>query len=135
MTFRDLILSPAFWIAAAIVLAVGAFWLGTAKGRDWADSEYLQEREERMNRIAVHEAREKELAQENERLKLENEARAEVLRETDTANEAKKAEEFQRLQDERKRKSDEIENASPGESLAGLCDDARRSGVALSFCG
>jgi hypothetical protein len=127
------IFAPIAIAVVLIVLAV-AFGLGASYGRSWADSEYLQEREERMNRIAVHEAKEKELALENERLKLENESKAEILRETDTANEARRAEEFQRLQDERKAKGEEIENATPAENLSGLCDDARKAGLKLSFC-
>ena len=135
MTFRDVIFSPFFWMAAAVVLIVIAFFAGSYWGRSVADSNYLQEREERIQQIAVHQANEKKLAEENDRLKAENELKAEALRQADTAAEAKRLQEFQKLQDARQAKGEEIENASPGESVAGLCDDARKAGLRLSFCG
>lgn len=135
MTVRDLVLSPVFWIVTALVLAGGMFWLGTSYGRSWADSEYLQEREERIKQIAVHQENEKRLYWENEKLKSENEIKAQLLRESDTAAEAQRASEFQRLRDERERKYDEIEHADPDTSIAGLCKDAQAAGIRLSFCG
>lgn len=134
INWQNVLLSPAFWILMVFVVGGLMFWLGTAKGRDWAEDSYLAEREERMAAIAVHEAKAKELAAENEKLKAENDAKAEILRQADTAAEAKKAQEFQRLQDERDAKQNEIENADPQQSIAGLCDDAKRAGYTLSFC-
>lgn len=123
-------------VIAVIVLILGSvFWLGTQQGRDWADSEYLQERDKRDKVIAAHEANERELAAENEVLRTQNEATAQILKQLDAANDVKKAETFARLQDERKKKEDEIQNATPGDSINGLCDDAKRAGFTLSFCG
>lgn len=123
---------PKWQVVGAIVLLVLAsygfvFWLGTIKAREWADSDYLVEREERMKREAV-------LEQENEKLRLENEAKAEVLRTADTAAEAKRLQEFQKRQDERAKKSEEIKNATPEETASRLCADAKASEVKFSFC-
>lgn len=132
--WSNIVRSAIFWAVIGILLLLLAFWFGTRKGREWADSDYLRERDERMKVIAVHEENERRLAMENEKLRLENEAKAEILREIDSANEAKRAQDFQKSQDARKAKSEEIENASPGESVAGLCDDAKKAGLKLSFC-
>lgn len=134
LDYENIIKSPLVIVIGVLILLGLAFWLGTSYGQSWADSKYLQEREERSKQIAVHEAKEKELAIENERLKLANEAAAEIQRQTDTANEAKRAQEFQRLQDERARKGQEIENATPAENFTALCADAKAAGLKLSFC-
>lgn len=115
-------------LTVVAVLVFGAFWYGTQKAREWADSEYLQEREQRMRREAHLEA-------ENEKLRMHNEAQAQLFKQIDTANDVKKAEDFAKRQEERKRKEDEIQNADPAASLSGLCDDARSAGFKLSFCG
>lgn len=127
---------------AGVALLALAFWLGTRQGRDWADSKYLQDRDAREQVIAEHErkaaehvAAEQQLAAQNDALKKQNEASAELLKQVDAANDVRKAETFTRLQEERKRKSDEIQNADPADSLSGLCDDAKRAGFTLSFCG
>lgn len=136
LDYKNILKSPVFWIAVVLILGsyVGVFWLGTIKAREWADSEYLQEREERTKQIAVHQAREKELYWENEKLKSENELKAQLLRDSDTAAEAKRASEFQKLRDKREQKYDEIQNADPDTSAAGLCKDAKAAGIKLSFC-
>lgn len=125
-------------IGAIMLLVIGSyvlvFWLGTRQGKEWSDSEYLADREERTKQIAVLESKEKELAQENEVLRKKHEAQAEMLRQTDTAAEAKRAQEFQKNQDERAKKGEEIENATPAENVNGLCADAKAAGLKLSFC-
>lgn len=136
---------PMWQKAGTIILIVIAsyvfvFWLGTQKAREWADSEYLQERDKRMAEIAVleksaddHAKNESILATENSRLKMQNEATAEILKAND-AKIAGDAQKFVDLQKQRELKGDEIQNASGADSVAGLCADAKRAGFALSFC-
>jgi len=125
-------------VLTVAVLIIGSyaivFWWGTKAAEGWAESAYLENRKKSEAIIAQHELNEKIMAAKNEELRLQNEAQAELLKTADSAADAKRIAEFQKLQDERKKKSDEIENANPGESLAGLCDDAKRAGIALSFC-
>ena len=123
----------------ALILG-GVFWLGLSWGRSWADSEYLQQREENMKAIALaeksaddHAAKAAEFEKENNRLRAQNEATAEILKAND-ARIAGDAQKFVDLQKQRELKGDEIQNASGADSLAGLCADAKRSGFELSFC-
>lgn len=128
-------------ILGGIALILGlVFWLGLTWGRSWADSEYLREREKRLAEIAVleksaddHAKNEQVLAEENNRLKMQNEATAEILKAND-AKIAGDAQKFVDLQKQRELKGNEIENTSGADSVAGLCADARRAGFNLSFC-
>jgi hypothetical protein len=126
---------------AGIALILGlVYWLGTRHGREWADSEYLQERDKRTAEIAVleksadqHAENERILADENNRLKIQNEAAAEILKAND-AKIAGDAQKFVDLQKQRELKGNEIQNASGADSVTGLCADAKRAGFNLSFC-
>lgn len=109
------------------------FYLGSTKGREWADSEYLQERQKAVEEIAVHKANEQRLALENERIKTENEAKAELLLKND-AKIAGDIQKFTDLQKQREEKRNEIENASDNDTISGLCADAKSSGITFSFC-
>lgn len=121
----------AFGIFVALLLI--AFIWGSSKGREWADSKYLEEREKRIGQIAVLQDNEQKLAVENEKLRAQNEAQAEILTKNDAilAGDAKK---FLELQKEREKKQNEIEDASDVDTILGVCNDAKRSGFDLSFC-
>ena len=60
-------------VIAAVLLAV--FWYGTTKGHEWADSEYIEQRDKNLADIARHEYNEKQLAAENALIKKQNEAK------------------------------------------------------------
>jgi hypothetical protein len=114
-----------------IVFTVGlllAFWFGTQKAAEWADSKYLQEREESTRMLAV-------IQDQNDKLRMHNDAQAQLFKQIDSASDVKKAEDFAKRQEERKQKENEIQNADPATSLSGLCNDARSAGFKLSFCG
>lgn len=128
-------------ILGGIALILGlVFWAGWSWSRAWADSEYLQERDKRMAEIAVleksadqHAEKAEELAKENDRLKIQNEATAEILK-TNDAKIAGDAQKFVDLQKQRELKENEIQSSSGADSIAGLCADAKRAGFSLSFC-
>lgn len=144
--------SPRFKVAVALIIAaivfgsLGlAFWLGSIKGSEWADSKYLQERAEREKAIAVLEANanrnlatEKQLAAENALLKKANEATAEILSQRDKQAAAAEAKKFTDLAKEREKRYETIDADTDFDSqLCGLCSDARRAGHQLSesLCG
>jgi hypothetical protein len=112
-----------------IVACLLSFWVGTRKAKEWADSAYLQEREERGKKLVILEAQ-------NEELKQQNEVQAEILR----ANDAKlkgDAVKFTQLLEERNERIKNIDATNPDDQLCGLCADAARSGfpLSLSTCG
>jgi hypothetical protein len=116
-------------ILVVIALLAGSFWLGTQKGKEWADSEYLREREERNKKLAV-------LESENDALKKQNEVQAEILRTNDAALRGDAAK-FTKLLEERNERIKNIDATDPDDQLCGLCSDAARSGFPLSVstCG
>lgn len=129
------------FILGGIALILGlVFWAGWSWSRSWADSEYLQQREENVKKMAALEASADEHAKkaadfekENNRLKMQNEATAEILKAND-AKIAGDAQKFVDLQKQRELKENEIQNTSGADSVAGLCADAKRAGFTLSFC-
>jgi septal ring factor EnvC (AmiA/AmiB activator) len=130
----------AIFILIVLVFVALLLFLGSRLGRSWADSEYLQQRDENLKKIAVlqasadqHAQNEQTLAKENERLKAQNEATAEILKQNDAkiAGDAKK---FEDLQNQREQKQNEIQNANDTDTRAGLCADAKSAGFNLSFC-
>lgn len=136
--------SPRFkTVAAVAVLAVIAgvlaftFWLGVRSGDGWAESRYLQERDERMKKIERLLESERQLGAENAFLRKENEAQAEILRANDArlALDAKKLDELRELRDEQIRTIDLDNNFDS--QLCGLCSDYERAGFRLSdaVCG
>jgi len=116
-----------------LVLFIIVYFWGAARGREVADSEYLQDREQRIGQIAVLKDEAFKLGIENEKLRAQNEAQAEILIKNDAliAGDAKK---FTQLQEERDKKENEIKDASDVDTKLGLCNDAKRAGFNLSFC-
>jgi hypothetical protein len=137
------------FLVVALVLA-GVFYWGSVSGRGWADSKYLREREENLKKVdeAIKRAdeadaranerieNEKQLSAENQLLKKQNEAVAEILK----ANDAKlvgDARKFDDLVKQRQDKFDEIDADKDFDAqVCGLCADAEKSGFKLSaaFC-
>lgn len=135
------------WIIFSVLVAITAvfgfiFYLGFQFGHGWADSDYLQEREKIMGKIAesetrakVHEENETQLKAQNEILKKQNEATAEILK----ANDARikgDAQKFEELNRQRTAKLEEINADNDYASqIKGICRDYRESGFGeLSFC-
>jgi uncharacterized protein HemX len=128
-------------ILVMLIIAAALIGLGTYLGHQWADSKFLQEREQRLQQMAVlqasadqHAANEQKLAAQNEQLKQQNEAAAEIL----AKNDAKIAGDAQKFADDlkkqREQKENEIQNTSDADTRAGLCADAKSAGFNLSFC-
>lgn len=141
-----------FGVAVFIILAVlaGVYYLGAVSWRGFSDSKYLKEREAALKRADDAEKRaaeyeqagnahletEKKLAAENELLKKQNEATAEILKQND-ARIAGDASKFDDLVKERQKRLDDINaDGDVSSQVCGLCEDAERSGFKLSaeFC-
>jgi rubrerythrin len=139
--------SPRFKIAVAFAVVcvvvgslAGAFWLGKVKGREWADSEYLQKSAEREKQIAVHEANaqrhmkgEESLAAENFVLRKQYEALAEAQKQADTKQEQKQLTEIARIEKERAERFREIDmDQNLDSQLCATCRLYSAGGLKLS---
>jgi uncharacterized protein HemX len=138
------------WGAGVFVLTFialmlgGAYWLGQIHAREAADSEYLQKREETLQKARDAEIRanfyleeSQKHAKENEALKRQNEIQAEILRANDAQikGDARKLDEiFQ----EGQRRNEEIisDTRDVDAQFCSLCNELKSAGFAnLSQCG
>lgn len=116
------------------------YWYAGRRSRAQADSEYLQERDERMARIAVLESQEaqhlkneQQLAAENALLKKQNEMTADALKQQDEKLKTGHGAKLDELLKERDKKYDEIDaNSDYDAQLCGMCADFARAGFRLS---
>lgn len=141
-TPRKILLQTLSMLGLAIGFVVLIFFLGVWQGRDWADSEYLQERDARMQKITVleneakeHQLRFTQILAQNEILKKQTEAAAETLRKFDASIRGDTAK-LENLIKTRNSKIEEI-NAETDylKQIRGICDDYRVNGFGeLSFC-
>lgn len=124
------------------VILAATFYLGFNFGHGWADSDYLEERQKRMEQIQeletrakVHEVYESKLLRENAVRKKQNEATAEILRSVDekTRGDVQKLEQ---LTKEREKQIDQINSDNDYlNQIRGICQDYKEAKFPeLSFC-
>lgn len=139
LDYENIAKSPTFWVIVILLILIPvAFWFGTVKSREWADSEYLQDRienEKKINQLeqSANDAhtRADTFAKENAGLKFQNEAQAEILKANDEKlrGDAKKLDE---LNDKRNQKNEEIANTPDADNNCAACADFERAGFPLN---
>jgi cbb3-type cytochrome oxidase subunit 3 len=146
-----LIAGAAFVLVITFCLVAAlAFWFGTIKGHEWADSSYLQQSEQRLKeateaetRAKAHIDRANEIALENEEQKADLEIRAETRRGQDeflieNRKQVDKtaAQNSQKIEKEKVKRDEQIKKDGDDFDLQldGLCGELARSGQTLSIC-
>ncbi len=121
-----------------LLLGIG-YWIGATRQKAYSDSQYIQERE-KSNRLVIeaetladtHLANEKKLATENELLRTQNQATAQILVKNDAkiSGDTSKLVELQKQQQE---KFKDIENEQDyDKALCEMCAEMKSAGFPLS---
>jgi len=131
------------WVGILLLVCLGAlltaYIFGRIHGRAASDDQYLADRDANLAKVAVAESsaaqhikNEQQLAAENALLKKQNEATAEILKQSDAKLNGDAAN-LTKLLDERNKKYDEIDADTDFDNqLCGMCADFAKSGFRLS---
>lgn len=134
---RGKIISILIFIIIILVIVLTIFKYGESVGKTRVNQKIQQELEDSQIREAGIRADAEKLAGQNDLLKAQNEAQADLLIEAETKRNKENAEKLKQIFDDHQEKLDEIQSETDVKnSIRNLCAEAKATGYNLSekFC-